>query len=56
MKVVGANLADGMLTIDLARGAGGDAATPIEVAGAGAGNVLRGPQPQRQVEGQAQVA
>jgi molecular chaperone IbpA len=57
VKVVGADLADGLLTIDLKREVP-EAMRPrrIEIAGAGAGNVLRGPQPQRQVEGQAQVA
>lgn len=57
VKVVGADLADGLLTIDLKREVP-EAMRPrrIEIAGAGAGNVLRGPQPQRQVDGQAQVA
>jgi molecular chaperone IbpA len=57
VKVVGADLADGLLTIDLKREVP-EAMRPrrIEIAGAGGGNVLRGPQPQRQVEGQAQVA
>jgi molecular chaperone IbpA len=57
VKVVGADLADGLLAIDLKREVP-EAMRPrrIEIAGAGAGNVLRGPQPQRLVEGQAQVA
>ena len=57
MKVVGAALSDGLLTIELQREVP-EAMRPrrIEIAGAGAGagNVLRGPQ--RQVEGQAQAA
>ena len=56
VKVAGADLADGLLTIELKREIP-EAMRPrrIEVGSAGS-NVLRGPQPQRQVEGQAQVA
>ena len=56
VKVAGADLADGLLTIELKREIP-EAMRPrrIEVSSAGS-NVLRGPQPQRQVEGQAQVA
>jgi molecular chaperone IbpA len=56
VKVAGADLADGLLTIELKREVP-EAMRPrrIEVSSAGS-NVLRGPQPQRQVEGQAQVA
>ncbi len=52
MKVVGANLADGLLTIELQREVP-EAMRPrrIEIGGAGGGNVLRGPRPQQQVEG-----
>jgi molecular chaperone IbpA len=55
VKVVGAGLVDGLLTIELKREVP-EAMRPrrIEIAGSGS-NVLRGPQP-RQVEGQAQVA
>jgi molecular chaperone IbpA len=55
VKVVGAELTDGLLTIELKREVP-EAMRPrrIEIAGSGS-NVLRGPQP-RQVEGQAQVA
>ena len=57
VKVVAAHLADGMLTIELTREVP-EAMRPrrIEIAGAGASNVLRGPQPQRQVEGKAEAA
>lgn len=54
VKVVGAGLADGLLTIELRREVP-EAMRPrrIEISGtAGSDNVLRGPQPQRQVEGQ----
>ena len=56
VTVAGADLADGLLTIELKREVP-EAMRPrrIEVGSAGS-NVLRGPQPQRQVEGQAQVA
>jgi molecular chaperone IbpA len=56
VKVSGADLADGLLTIELKREIP-EAMRPrrIEVSSAGS-NVFRGPQPQRQVEGQAQVA
>jgi molecular chaperone IbpA len=56
VKVSGADLADGLLTIELKREIP-EAMRPrrIEVSSAGS-NVVRGPQPQRQVEGQAQVA
>ena len=56
VKVAGADLTDGLLTIELKREIP-EAMRPrrIEVGSAGS-NVLRGPQPQRQVEGQAQVA
>ena len=56
VKVASADLADGLLTIELKREIP-EAMRPrrIEVGSAGS-NVLRGPQPQRQVEGQAQVA
>ena len=56
VKVAGADLADGLLTIELKREIP-EAMRPrrIEVGSAGS-NVLRGPQPQRQVEEQAQVA
>jgi molecular chaperone IbpA len=52
VKVVGANLADGLLTIELRREVP-EAMRPrrIEIGGAGGGNVLRGPRPQQQVEG-----
>ena len=51
MKVVGANLADGLLTIELRREVP-EAMRPrrIEIGGANGGNVLRGPRPQQQVE------
>lgn len=51
VKVVGADLADGLLTIELRREIP-EAMRPrrIEIAGGGGGNVLRGPQPQRQIE------
>ena len=53
MKVVGANLADGLLTIELQREVP-EAMRPrrIEIGGANGGNVLRGPRPQQQVEGE----
>ena len=53
MKVVGADLTDGLLTIELRREVP-EAMRPrrIEIAGAGSGNVLRGPQPRQQVEGE----
>ena len=53
MKVVGADLADGLLTIELRREVP-EAMRPrrIEIAGAGGGNVLRGPQPRQQAEGE----
>ncbi|WP_052389930.1 Hsp20 family protein [Belnapia moabensis] len=56
VTVAGADLADGLLTIELKREVP-EAMRPrrIEV-GSVSSNVLRGPQPQRQVEGQAQVA
>ena len=56
VKVASADLADGLLTIELKREIP-EAMRPrrIEVGSAGS-NVVRGPQPQRQVEGQAQVA
>ena len=56
VKVASADLADGLLTIELKREIP-EAMRPrrIEVGSAGS-NVLCGPQPQRQVEGQAQVA
>ena len=52
VKVVGANLADGLLTIELQRELP-EAMRPrrIEISSAGGGNVLRGPRPQQQVEG-----
>ena len=52
VKVVGANLSDGLLTIELRREVP-EAMRPrrIEIGGAGGGNVLRGPRPQQQVEG-----
>jgi molecular chaperone IbpA len=52
VKVVGANLADGLLTIELRREVP-EAMRPrrIEIGGANGGNVLRGPRPQQQVEG-----
>ena len=51
VKVVGASLADGLLTVELQREVP-EAMRPrrIEI-GAGGGNVLRGPRPQQQVEG-----
>jgi molecular chaperone IbpA len=57
VKVVAANLADGMLTIELQREVP-EAMRPrrIEIAGAGSSNVLRGPQPRHQVEGQSEAA
>jgi molecular chaperone IbpA len=53
MKVVGAALSDGLLTIELQREVP-EAMRPrrIEIGGAGGGNVLRGPQPRQQVEGE----
>lgn len=53
MKVVGADLADGLLTIELRREVP-EAMRPrrIEIGGASADNVLRGPQPRQQVEGE----
>ena len=52
VKVVGANLADGLLTIELQREVP-ETMRPrrIEIGGASGGNVLRGPRPQQQVEG-----
>ena len=52
VKVVGANLSDGLLTIELQREVP-EAMRPrrIEIGGAGGGNVLRGPRPQQRVEG-----
>ena len=52
VKVVGANLADGLLTIELRREVP-EAMRPrrIEIGGASGGNVLRGPRPQQRVEG-----
>ena len=52
VKVVGANLADGLLTIELRREVP-ETMRPrrIEIGGANGGNVLRGPRPQQQVEG-----
>ena len=52
VKVVGANLSDGLLTIELQREVP-EAMRPrrIEIGGANGGNVLRGPRPQQQVEG-----
>ena len=52
VKVVGANLADGLLTIELRREVP-ETMRPrrIEIGGASGGNVLRGPRPQQQVEG-----
>jgi molecular chaperone IbpA len=56
VTVAGAELADGLLAIELKREVP-EAMRPrrIEVGSTGS-NVLRGPQPQRQVEGQAQIA
>jgi molecular chaperone IbpA len=53
MKVVGAALSDGLLTIELRREVP-EAMRPrrIEIGGAGGGNVLRGPQPRQQAEGE----
>jgi len=53
VKVVGANLADGLLTIELRREVP-ETMRPrrIEIGGASGGNVLRGPRPQQQVEGE----
>jgi len=53
MKVVGADLTDGLLTVELRREIP-EAMRPrrIEIAGTGSGNVLRGPQPRQQVEGE----
>jgi molecular chaperone IbpA len=52
VKVVGADLADGLLTIELRREVP-EAMRPrrIEIGGVGGGNVLRGPRPQQRVEG-----
>ena len=52
VKVVGASLADGLLTIELQREVP-ETMRPrrIEIGGASGGNVLRGPRPQQQVEG-----
>ena len=49
VKVVGASLADGLLTIELRREVP-EAMRPrrIEIGGANGGNVLRGPRPQQQ--------
>jgi len=56
VRVVGAELADGLLTIDLQREVP-EAMRPRRIEIAGGGNVLRGPQPrQRQVEGNATAA
>lgn len=56
VKVVGADLADGLLTIELRRELP-EAMRPrrIEIM-TGSGNVLRGPHPKRQIEGQAEAA
>ena len=53
MKVVGADLSDGLLTIELQREVP-EAMRPrrIEIGGAGGGNVLRGPHPRQQAEGE----
>ena len=53
VKVVGANLADGLLTIELRREVP-ETMRPrrIEIGSASGGNVLRGPRPQQQVEGE----
>ena len=53
MKVVGASLADGLLTVELRREVP-EAMRPrrIEIGGANGSNVLRGPRPQQQVEGE----
>ena len=52
VKVVGARLENGLLTIELRREVP-EAMRPrrIEIGGASGGNVLRGPRPQQQVEG-----
>ena len=57
VKVVAADLADGMLKIELKRELP-EAMRPrrIEINGAGARNVLRGPQPRHQVEGRSEAA